>query len=82
MAIGIHSHLFAQKNTIIQGKIWAAPNDTVNVSIYSMKIGYESLGSTVQRIATSNGTFEAKIPNQTKPFYCTITTKRLGNLLL
>jgi len=82
LAIGIHSHLFAQKNTIIQGKIWAAPNDTVNVSIYSMKIGYESLGSTVQRIATSNGTFEAKIPNQTKPFYCTITTKRLGNLLL
>ncbi|MBX9734198.1 MAG: redoxin family protein [Chitinophagaceae bacterium] len=78
----INNKLSAQKNTIIQGKIWAAPNDTINVFIYPMVFGHESLGGTVQRITTSDGSFQVKVPNQTNPFYCTITTKRLGNLLL
>ncbi|MFX6819213.1 hypothetical protein ABTH35_19820, partial [Acinetobacter baumannii] len=43
--IGIHSHLFAQKNTIIQGKIWAVPNDTITIATYAINYSFKIPGN-------------------------------------
>jgi cytochrome oxidase Cu insertion factor (SCO1/SenC/PrrC family) len=67
---------------IIQGKIWAAPNDIIKITYYTTKFGSTIIGAKFINVSTNDGNFKAVIPNIDEPLYCTILSTKWGNLLL
>ncbi|MBX9734197.1 MAG: TlpA family protein disulfide reductase [Chitinophagaceae bacterium] len=82
LAIVIDNNLSAQKNTIIQGKIWATQNDTITITHYPYKIGITSIGGITNKLITSTGKFSIQLPNYNHSYYLSIVSKKFGNLRL
>lgn len=68
--------------TIITGKIWVSPNDTLTITYYPYKLGDTHIGGIVTKHSNPDGSFRLEIENMEHPYYFTIASTKKHSILL